>query len=111
MEMISLKEFNSKEWLEKYDVMINRNHTIPCTDKSCKKYANFKIVHLGMEEMFYCLTHTGKYQGMLNAIGYPLAIVYEITMIDEHGWEYQEYLNCLSISSREMMVSSLIKMA
>ena len=98
MEMISLNEFNSKEWECKYNYIMNmatRNYTIPCTDVNCKEYADFKIIHLGMEEVFYCLIHTRKYQAILNAMDHPLAIVYEIMRYDIHGWEYQEYLNQL----------------
>jgi len=49
-----------------------------CNEKTCNEEAVKKIVRLGSEEVFYCLKHCIKYQQIMQAMGTPLAKVYEI---------------------------------
>lgn len=49
-----------------------------CSEESCHEEALKKIVHLGTEEVFYCLKHTLKYCQIMQAMGSPQPIVYDL---------------------------------
>lgn len=49
-----------------------------CNQVGCTEKAIKKIVHLGTEEVFYCPKHLTKYCLIMEAMGSPMPIVYDI---------------------------------
>lgn len=49
-----------------------------CNEEFCKEKAVKKIVHVGSQEVFYCLKHLYKYCAIMEAMGCDQPIVYEI---------------------------------
>jgi len=49
-----------------------------CNQVGCNEEAIKKIVHMGSHEVFYCLKHLFKYCAIMEAMGTPQPVVYDV---------------------------------
>lgn len=52
-----------------------------CNNEKCQNEAEYKIIHLGSKEVCYCVACLEKYQRIMDAMGSPQPLIFELNEV------------------------------